>query len=261
MFAELPLEMKLYVVELDPLNLGNLILADRELYEYHQTEEGKNWYTRILQIRIVDTDKEKGMIILNNLKHGEWKYYQNGKLIKSTWYEIGLKDGLEYTYYPKVGQVESIIPYIRDVITGTVKVYYINGDLKTELDYVENVMHGKCITWYKNNKISSTSTYNNGLLEGEYIAYYPNGNIKEQTYYKDGTVDGSYISYTPRGRVASKLDYILGRLTHAQYFDKNGLRDIVYDGHKRIEKIFEYGKLVKSTEYPHLLNINKQVKI
>ena len=172
MFGDLPLEIKLYVIELDPLHLIDLLLADKSIYEYYLTEEGKNWYKRILNICIIDTDTEKGITILNGLKHGEWKYYVEDKLIKSTWYKLGLKDGLEYIYYRTNDQVMIIKPYIKDVIIGTIKTYYDNGNLETEVDYDGNleteidykgeIKHGKCVVYNSDGTISSRCTYNNG---------------------------------------------------------------------------------------------------
>lgn len=196
MFGDLPLEIKLYVIELDPLHLIDLLLADKSIYEYYLTEEGKNWYKRILNICIIDTDTEKGITILNGLKHGEWKYYVEDKLIKSTWYKLGLKDGLEYIYYRTYDQVMIIKPYIKDVIIGTIKTYYDNGNLETEVDYDGNleteidyngeIKHGKCVVYNSDGSISSRCTYNNGKLEGKYEKYYNNGDIQIQAYYEDG---------------------------------------------------------------------------
>lgn len=269
MFTNLPLEIKLYIIELDPLHLIDLLLVDRSIYEYYSTEEGKNWHKRILQIRVIDTDKEKGTTILNSLKHGEWKYYGKGKLTKSVWYKLGLKNGLEHIYYFKNNQVKRIIPYIKNIIVGTVIIYYNNGDVESEIDYNNEIRHGKCVKYHRGNKIKSQCTYNNGELEGKCAKYYDNGNIHFLTNYKNGKIHGSYTYGTYEGLITSRTEYTFGRMTQEQYFDKNGLCDvIVYDEHKRIEKkynsqlrevlgrdvlisenLFEYHKHVKSTGY------------
>lgn len=74
-FLDLPLELKLQIVEYDSQLIKFLILVDSTIYNYFKSIDGKRWLRRIATVN-VDTPFEKGILIAGNIKDGQWNYYE-----------------------------------------------------------------------------------------------------------------------------------------------------------------------------------------
>lgn len=192
-FTELPLELKILILEKNPYNLKKLLLLDHDLYETITiTEHGTATLSRILQKKVVCTKEEKGTFILGK-KHGRWEsYYLSGRLHKVDYYKLGVLEGTT-TQYSENGHFYSDTVYtiygkIKDVTSYHYDIKYVH-EIYKELD--DNNDHETFL--YK------TLNYSMGRLHGDKITYHQNGQIQLITPYKMGKIYGHKIRYDDTG--------------------------------------------------------------
>ncbi len=77
----------------------------------------------------------------------------------------------------------------RDSVGGTVREYWLGGQLRSSSDYEhiqKNIAHGPCESWYENGQLASHEDYVHGQLAGERRLYYATGQLKRYEQYQDG---------------------------------------------------------------------------
>ena len=208
-YSELPFELKLLIIEMEPSILKSLTEADPDIANYVDSIAGQNWINRTLRTR-VDTPTEKGYM-LGDVKHGEWEYYriekgeniENGiwvpyeenRLFKIENYSHGKLNG-DVTEFNHRFNEKTITPYIDDKKNGIQKQYR-NEDLQLESVYVNDLLEGNQITYYPNLEGHYTITsYINGKKNGIQRIYY-NGYIGTEKVYVDDLLEGNIIIYNP----------------------------------------------------------------
>lgn len=122
---------------------------------------------------------------------------------------------------------------------GTVKDYYISGELQGECTFVfidyddegKNFNEGEMILYHKNGKIEEKITYFNNQPNGPYVEYYESGSVKMEHFYKLGVLDGNSISYYENGKPYTVAQYNNGVLKNNKFlrFQENGTCFLVYD--------------------------------
>lgn len=227
-FNDLPLELKLYTIELSPKDFRELIFADKNIYTYYTSDAGKNWFNRVYNIKYINTAFEKGITILNDLKHGEWRYYTNF-LSKSEMYKFGVLHGTSYTYQEN-GFVISEKTYVDGLLEGVVKDYFPDGVIAHTATYKNNKKNSLDILYSANGKIKMSSIYDNGTLvssttnvESGYkrvevynknktivTIYNVDNKIKSISAYKHGKLHGIKKEYE-KGVLKSTEVYVNGR--------------------------------------------------
>lgn len=259
MFYNLPLEIKILIIEKSPIDLGKLLLVDREIYNYYISEQGQKWYNRI-SVTYVDTDKQKGMLRFNTFKDGEWQHYSKGNLVTSVIYNFGKMHGPQYTYYRK-DLIKSITLYVNDIKHGEFISFHKNKNIMCKCTFFEGAIHGENIQYFKNNTIKSVENYVHGKLHGECryktptqcftcVYIYNNNVLVSNTEYagelisRITTHNGKEMnvqSFTD-GKLHTKFKRINGKLDgeYIQYHEK----DIPY-----IEKIYDMGNVLSIKEY------------
>lgn len=153
---------------------------------------------------------------IDNKKHGkEIKYYNSCEPSNETEYYDGLKNGIEYIYYPdymgvkcqvsfkngnKFGEEIGFYPgsnvvkyrcnYVKGKIDGVFRNYYENGNLKSEVNYVNDTIPLLTIElgFYED---GITKEYEKKYLEnGKYerVDFYLNGDIKSVEKFDEVTL-------------------------------------------------------------------------
>ena len=72
--------------------------------------------------------------VKNDIKNGFERGYNNNKIITENFYENGIKNGLETSYYEN-GQIQSQMEWVNGKCTGKNKFFDQNGNLLTETTY------------------------------------------------------------------------------------------------------------------------------
>lgn len=104
----------------------------------------------------IKTNFEEGDIVLNNLKHGIWKFSDEEKH-----YKLNKLHG----------------PYIK---------YYEDGKTMIRANYVDNKLEGEYIQYFEDSRVQGKFIYINGLLNG-YAKYYSDSNGRwYEGYFKGG---------------------------------------------------------------------------
>lgn len=135
LFSELPFELKLYTIELSPGSLIPLLVLDKDIRDYFNSAQGQNWFNRTL-VRIYDTPEAKGLMIGNDVKHGQWEYYKNGRLMKIKNYFLGRLEGVKIKYYGTTGTIYSKEYYVHGLKEGDSITYYRSGNIQSVKHYV-----------------------------------------------------------------------------------------------------------------------------
>ena len=78
-------------------------------------------------------------------------------------------------------------------ITGVVKSYYDNGNLKLEGNFKDGKYEGLGKGYYENGNLKVEGNFKDGKEEGLEKRYYENGNLKGEINYKDGKAVSGYM--------------------------------------------------------------------
>jgi S1-C subfamily serine protease/antitoxin component YwqK of YwqJK toxin-antitoxin module len=121
---------------------------------------------------------------------------------------------------------------------GTVKDYYISGQLQSEftavyLDYDDegkNFQEGEATWYYPNGRIEQKRYFYNNNINGKNTSYYENGQKENEVNYYYGMFDGDYKQWYKTGKPKLFASYENDELVENKYveFDENGLGALVY---------------------------------
>lgn len=126
---------------------------------------------------IILTSCGKKELNISNIEKQNNIYYEKNKLEPFT--------GIIKEYYLNK-KLKLYCPMIEGEVTGTRKLYYENGNIKSIDNFNKNVKNGICKKYYLNKKLKSKAIYKNGLKNGEIIGYYENGNLFFKFNYING---------------------------------------------------------------------------
>lgn len=88
--------------------------------------------------------------------------------------------------YDKNENLKSEIGYFKGRKNGDAKTYYTNGNMKSEGQYVYGAKVGKTKKYYENGILMAELVYKNGLKNGTTKVYYENGELKAEILFKNG---------------------------------------------------------------------------
>lgn len=92
-------------------------------------------------------------------------------------------------------------------VTGMVKTYYPDGELKRTITYVKGLREGMMTDYYKNGVIKAEVMYHNNLVDGSAKAYYENGVLAGDCNYTCEKLDGSCALYNEDGSLDAEETY------------------------------------------------------
>ena len=147
--------------------------------------------------------------------------------------------GIVKFYYPN-GNVKKIGYYNNGKREGLTKTYYKNGKLRTE-GYIKD---GKELLkgYYKNGNMHGEWHYKDGQQEGLAKTFHLNGKIESEVVYKSGKPDGIVRTYYDNGKLESESMYQNGQ--------PNGIaRTYLKDGKLKMEILFKNSIAVAGYEY------------
>jgi antitoxin component YwqK of YwqJK toxin-antitoxin module len=144
-----------------------------------------------------DTSVEKLIEYQFGKPEGKVQVFENNSLYKVFYIKNDQKNGEETEFFlstdsktPKIS-----INWVEDKVQGTVKTWYLNGQLQTQKEMYQNKKNGLATAWYKNGSIMFIEEYENDLLvKGSYykkdekipISTILNGNGTANLFDEDG---------------------------------------------------------------------------
>ena len=131
--------------------------------------------------------------------------------------------------------------------SGSVFVYFDNGNRAGESHYTQGQLNGMKVTWHENGEKSQEAFYQHGKLNGVFVKRHRNGQKIEETNYSDDLENGSYSLWTNKGQKIEEGSYLAGK--------RDGERTIwTPDGIKDREETYLDGNLVSTPQ------LRRQVK-
>lgn len=149
-FENLPIDIKLHILDLDPKLYPLLLKVDSETRKYYSGSEQEK-----VNRREYIKEKNKKHIVTKTENY----YLLNGK-----------KDGPYIRKYEN-GNIDIEVSYIKGKREGQYKTYYENGNIYGEGNYIDGKLDGPQKKYYQNGDIYEEENYTNGKLE-DYKLYY-----------------------------------------------------------------------------------------
>ncbi len=148
---------------------------------------------------------------LNNKREGEWKYYKSYDKDKPANWTLdetrGFKDGLLDGYVKKYSgdKVFNEQLYSKGIKNGKSVGYYSNGIPDKELNFKNDTLDGIQKLYYENGNLRSEANVTMGKYNGEYLEYFESGKLKRALHYANDTINGTETVYNEQGVIISEL--------------------------------------------------------
>lgn len=240
---------------------------------FNQKNNDKYFYDIVLEL-INLTSKSKYEItaqfyIKENKLDGEYKIFQNGKLVEHCYFKEGKLDG-EYTEYKddkiiikcsyKDGKCDGDYKIYDNTILVEHKHYQTIGKLD-DVDEIKQFKDGKLIKHYyrkkgyftKNKCLIERYTYYYGKFNGEYTEYNDDERIFKQCNYDNGILNGKHIVYCEN--IIKQSNYVDGKL-NGEYTERDDNKKLIkqcnYINDKLNGEYSQYddnGNLIKHCKY------------
>ena len=133
--------------------------------------------------------------------------------------------------YHENGNLKAEINYKNGKAEGLAKAYYPNGNLESEGNYKDDKLEGLKKVYYENGNLQAEINYKNGKAEGLARAYYENGNLQEEVNFKDGKEEGVAKVYHENGSLKSEINYKDGKAVSGYMYDIYGKRTKMTNAH------------------------------
>jgi antitoxin component YwqK of YwqJK toxin-antitoxin module len=112
--------------------------------------------------------------LIDLLKEGRWKTYENGKLISVGNYHNNQQTG-NWKYFHPNGKIHRIGKFISDKQNGIWNYYFDNGNLLGNGELINQELHGLWRYYYKNGNLYTERFYDHGKLLDIRSCYDKNG--------------------------------------------------------------------------------------
>ena len=113
----------------------------------------------------------------------------------------------------------------RDSTAGTVRDYYLSGQLQSREEF-ENVRkhryNGTSEYFYESGQLKEQVEYIHGQHDGELRYYYPDGQLQERESYVQDQPNGELTLYYPTGQLKRREQYAAGKRTTGECFAPEG---------------------------------------
>lgn len=123
------------------------------------------------------------------------------------------------------------------LITGEVKYFHENGQVKQVKTFKDGKLDGARILWDLNGKLTQEGAFKNGKIIGARKVWYDNGQLRGEGTYKDGKLDGSRKGWWKNGQLKSEANYKQGKLDGVS-------KTYTEEGILKEEKKFKDGKII-----------------
>ncbi len=138
-------------------------------------------------------------------------YYDDGEIAAEGTYYGDKKDSL-WTYYSfYTGAVTSTEYYDNGVKDGIERSYYANDQISEEIEWKNDIKDGVWNQYFEDGTIKLNTTYSNNKVSGSYAYYWPNGILYIKGQFVDNKRHGKWLFYTDNGELKSEIDYYYGK--------------------------------------------------
>ena len=139
-------------------------------------------------------------------------YYENGQLLRETYFNAQGEELLGGCVYFENGQVQqrvTALPNGRDSISET---YHENGQLMSRTVYHGDEMaDGEQVSYGANGAVSNRSYRRNGQIDGVEESFYPDGKLFRRGRHVDGQREGEFVMYAEDGKVLARTVWVHGQ--------------------------------------------------
>jgi len=139
-------------------------------------------------------------------------YYENGQLLRETYFNAQGEELLGGCVYFENGQVQqrvTALPNGRDSISET---YHENGQLMSRILYHGDEMaDGEQVSYGANGAVSNRSYRRNGQMDGVEESFYPDGKLFRRGRHVDGQREGEFVIYAEDGKVLARTVWVHGQ--------------------------------------------------
>lgn len=164
----------------------------------------------------------------NGIEDGERiEYWENGEVFQKGLMVNGLKEGL-WKEFDEQGILWGASEY-KDGTEYLQKLYYPNGQIKSELNVIDGQLNGEGIVYRENGLKYIIGYYKNGIRSGEWKFLNVVGGLETKAHFVDGQIEGEVINYYPNGDIES--------IVNVTNNVKNGIFKSFYNNEKNTRKL------------------------
>ena len=154
---------------------------------------------------------------IDGKKDGPYEVWKSGKLLVSTFYKNGEKDGVYKEYFSNITRyhkLKILCFYKNGKYNGVYQRYNIDCQLIFKCHYIDGKKDGECIEYqrYNSNKKKIHCFYKNDKLIKEYKSWYINGLRNVFCHYENGKYHGLYRSWDHKGNLTNYITYSNGEI-------------------------------------------------
>jgi antitoxin component YwqK of YwqJK toxin-antitoxin module len=147
--------------------------------------------------------------------------------------EKKVKHGPHTQWYPKSEVKKFERTYYNDILDGSYREWYSNGQLKTEANYSDGKLHGMYTKYYSNGQKRVVGRYGNNVKTGAYKEFFKNGKPKlDYTFNPIGLHEGKQTRYRITGVPLSEYTYYQGKLVGKRFWRLDGSQESVLSHRK-----------------------------
>ncbi len=128
--------------------------------------------------------------------------------------------GVVKTYYPE-GELKRTITYIKGLREGVMTDYYQSGAVKAKVMYHNNLVDGAVSSYYENGVLAGDCNYTCEKLDGSCKLYNEDGSLDAEETYHNGVDNREVLRYV-NGVAVLKSEFKNGVLTAREVYDENG---------------------------------------
>jgi len=161
----------------------------------------------------------------------------------------------EVFYFPD-GKTQSAKNFKKGKPDGAQTVYNLGGIMIQETNYADSVRHGTDKLWYDDGQLKSEGQYENGEPVGKFVSYFQDGKVSIEVAFKEGKKDGEETEYHPNGNKKRVRTFVLGDQEGPQlefFLNGNPKSEYIYVNNALNGPFKVYsektGKVVESGEY------------
>ena len=152
---------------------------------------------------------------------------KHGKHVK--WFPLKKRKGApKPNEEPTTPQLSFERMYQNNLLHGTYREWYSNGQMKTQATYRNGQLDGSYLRWYSNGQPQITARYRDNIRVGPFVEYYKNGKPKASYNYSEyGWLEGAQTHYRYNGFKMRQETYVSGKMVGRKYWRHDGTPDPV----------------------------------
>ena len=153
-----------------------------------------------------------------NLRDGEWRFYSTDDILQvKGQYVNNEKNGI-WEYFYKDGNLAHRIKFNKNLRVDSAFSYYQSGQIASRKFFIGDSAVGTIMNYHENGNISQTITLHSDRTFSK--KFYPNGNLKEIKTIKNGVRDSIYLFYYENEILWEKIDYKNGGVWNVLNYNK-----------------------------------------